>query len=99
MDVLSRDTHYSLFQSNMDPNRWLRIGGVSGALAIAFGAFGAHALRSRVSDERILKAFETGAHYHLVHSVAIALCSVVQHPHSNWAGSLFVAGNLLFRYD
>lgn len=68
---------------------WTRIAGISGALAVGFGAFGyvqhmcwiscnvsAHGLRARVADERILKAFETGAHYvwlKLLRDVLIAL--------------------------
>merc|ERR1739848_237535 len=47
------------------------IAGLSGAAAIGFGAFGAHALRGEVTDERIINAFTTGAHYHLAHSVAL----------------------------
>ena len=36
----------------MEKNIWWKIGGISGALAVGFGAFGAHALKSRVYDER-----------------------------------------------
>ena len=43
------------------------VAGISGALAIGFGAFGAHALKNHVTDERLLAAFTTGAHYHLAH--------------------------------
>ena len=34
-----------------------------GGLAVALGAFGAHALRDRL-DERMLANFETGVRYH-----------------------------------
>lgn len=45
-------------------------GGVSGFLAVALGAFGAHGLRDKVA-ESALGWWQTGAHYHLVHSVAL----------------------------
>jgi len=75
---------------------WWKIGGISGALAVSFGAFGAHALRDRVSDEKILAAYNTGAHYHLVHSFALLACSYLNKPQSNIAGSLFLSGIVLF---
>lgn len=43
-------------------------GGVAG-LAVAAGAFGAHALRDRI-DPASLAIFETAARYHLVHAFA-----------------------------
>lgn len=46
------------------------IGSVLALLAVALGAFGAHALRARLSPE-MLAVFETGARYHLVHALAI----------------------------
>jgi uncharacterized membrane protein YgdD (TMEM256/DUF423 family) len=41
-----------------------------GALGVALGAFGAHALRGRLAPE-LLAAWQTGVLYHLVHSVAL----------------------------
>src|SRR5689334_4860274 len=66
------------------------------ALAVAFGAFGAHALRNKVKDEKILKAYDTGAHYHLIHAFPILFCSFLSKPHSTIAGSLFLCGTVLF---
>jgi uncharacterized membrane protein YgdD (TMEM256/DUF423 family) len=46
--------------------------GLAGALgftAVAFGAFGAHALRGRLTPG-LLEIYRTGALYHLVHAVA-----------------------------
>lgn len=51
--------------------RWAVIAaGISGALAIALGAFAAHGLAGSL-DARALDVFETAARYHLVHSVAL----------------------------
>jgi len=73
-----------------------QVGAVSGALAVCLGAFGAHGLRHRLTDERLLKAFETGAHYHLIHSLAILACTSVKTPHSSIAGGFFISGITLF---
>ena len=47
----------------------LGIAGALGFTAVAFGAFGAHGLRGRLSPA-MLEIFRTGALYHLVHAVA-----------------------------
>jgi len=45
-------------------------GAIAGLVAVAFGAFGAHGLRGRLSPE-MLAVFETGVRYHLIHAVAL----------------------------
>lgn len=51
--------------------RWALIAaGISGALAIVLGAFGAHAL-SAGPGERALAWFDTASRYHLLHSAAL----------------------------
>ena len=73
---------------------WWRVAGVVGALAVAMGAFGAHAVRDAVSEEA-LAWWKTGAHYHLVHAVALGL--VAAHPRRpTGAGVAFLIGILLF---
>jgi uncharacterized membrane protein YgdD (TMEM256/DUF423 family) len=75
------------------------IGALLGALGVAVGAFGAHALRGRLTPE-MLNVFETGVRYHLIH--AVALLSVAWAT-TRWAGTattaagwLFLVGTLLF---
>lgn len=75
------------------------LGAVSGAISVAAGAFGAHALRARV-EPRMLEVFETGARYQMYHALALM---AVAWASTRWAGSLvnasgwlFVAGTLLF---
>src|SRR5690349_15749228 len=48
--------------------------GIFGFLGVAIGAFGAHALRDRLSGVE-LEIFKTGSQYHLVHAVALGLCA------------------------
>jgi uncharacterized membrane protein YgdD (TMEM256/DUF423 family) len=49
---------------------WLLIGSVMGFLSVAGGAFGAHALKARVSAEMIT-VFTTGTRYLMLHAVAL----------------------------
>lgn len=51
--------------------RWAVIAaGISGALAVVLGAFGAHALAATL-DARAIEVFDTAGRYHLLHSVAL----------------------------
>ena len=74
---------------------------INGALAVAAGAFAAHALRSRL-ETRALEIFETGARYHMVHALAMLVCGalVVAWPSASSrarnAGWLFQAGIVVF---
>ena len=74
-------------------------GALSAFIAVAAGAFGAHALRSRLSPD-LLAAFETGARYQMYHALALV---AVAWALSRWpttpvrtAGWLFLAGTVLF---
>jgi uncharacterized membrane protein YgdD (TMEM256/DUF423 family) len=79
---------------------FILLGGLSGAISVALGAFGAHALQSRLSPER-LETFETGVRYQIYHALALlgTAFAAVHWPGSSlpWiAGWAFVAGTLLF---
>jgi uncharacterized membrane protein YgdD (TMEM256/DUF423 family) len=74
-------------------------GALSALIAVAAGAFGAHALKARLSAE-LLATFETAARYQMYH--ALALCAVAWAA-TRWPGRavsasgwLFAAGTLLF---
>ncbi len=74
-------------------------GAVLALLAVGLGAFGAHALRSRLSPE-MLAVFETGVRYHMYHALALLACAwAVERwpsPQLHWAGWLLVVGIALF---
>ncbi|HVV88250.1 MAG TPA: DUF423 domain-containing protein [Kofleriaceae bacterium] len=83
---------------------WQRLfaaGAALAALAIAAGAFGAHALKKRL-DADMLAIFETGARYHLfgalgVMAIALAAAHGVRAVTPGWvvaAGTLVFAGTL-----
>jgi uncharacterized membrane protein YgdD (TMEM256/DUF423 family) len=78
----------------------LLFGALSGALGVALGAFGAHALRPRLEPERLV-VFETAVRYQLIHALALLFCStaVVAGGSTIWftlCGWFFVFGSLLF---
>jgi len=75
------------------------LGAASGFIAVAAGAFGAHALKTRLTPE-LLAVFETGARYQMFHALALFACAWAA---ARWpgrlataAGGCFVAGTLLF---
>jgi uncharacterized membrane protein YgdD (TMEM256/DUF423 family) len=75
------------------------LGSVSAFLAVAAGAFGAHALRARLSPES-LAVFETGARYQMYHALALLAVSWAATRWTgsltHWAGWLFLSGTVLF---
>src|SRR5437773_11385348 len=79
---------------------FLLIGAIFGFLGVAFGAFGAHALRTRLSPE-MLTVFETGVRYQMYHTLAILIvAAAIGHIGSApWlviAGWSFFGGVVLF---
>ena len=56
----------------MNPRTWIAVGAFSGALTVGLGAFGAHAIKQRVSPEE-LAIWETAVHYQGLHAVALIL--------------------------
>ena len=78
---------------------FLQLAAVMGGLAVALGAFGAHALK-RVASEAVVNIFETGVRYQFYHVFALALAGILFRDFSNkwmlWAGNLFLTGIILF---
>jgi uncharacterized membrane protein YgdD (TMEM256/DUF423 family) len=79
--------------------RFFVLGALSGFVAVAAGAFGAHALRARL-DPGALAVFETGARYQMYHALGLLAVGWAAArwpgPWAGRAGWLFVAGTLLF---
>ena len=75
------------------------LGSLSGLIAVAAGAFGAHTLRDRISAD-LLATFETGVRYQMYHALALLAVAWAATRWTNSltsvAGWLFVAGTLIF---
>ena len=69
------------------------------ALAVAIGAFGAHGLKSHLSDE-MMQTYKTGVEYHFYHALGLLLVGVISlsMPSGllNWSAVLLAAGIILF---
>jgi uncharacterized membrane protein YgdD (TMEM256/DUF423 family) len=78
---------------------FLLIGALAGFTGVALGAFGAHALRTRLSPE-MLAVFETGVRYQIYHALAVIATGLIVARSGGWlivtAGWLFAAGIVLF---
>ena len=73
---------------------------LSAFFAVAFGAFGAHALKTILSPD-MLAVYKTAVTYQMWHALGLGLISLLryQHPQSNlikYAGWLMFSGILLF---
>jgi uncharacterized membrane protein YgdD (TMEM256/DUF423 family) len=68
------------------------LGAASAFLAVAAGAFGAHALKARLTPE-MLGIFEVGVRYQIYHAFGLIACAWAL---TKWPGSLAAASGWLF---
>src|SRR5688500_17359198 len=84
---------------SMTPKRLVVLASVFAFLAVAAGAFGAHALSDRLAPDRLAQ-FELAARYQLYHALALFAVAFVadRFPGQNAerAGYAFVVGILIF---
>ena len=78
----------------------LVLASLSGFIAVALGAFGAHGLRGKLSPS-LMSAFETGVQYQMIHTLAMIACCVLalQYERCTWfvySAVSFLLGILLF---
>jgi len=71
----------------------LVMAGVSGLVAVAIGAFGAHGLKGKL-DGSMLSAFQTGVQYHFYHTFALAFIAILLMKFP--ANSLFIGASWAF---
>lgn len=85
------------------PARFLYIS-LSGALAVAFGALGAHYLKNQIPGglmtNDLVASFDTGVKYHMYHTLAMFLIVIlelnIKHKYLTWAYRFFFTGIVLF---
>ncbi len=79
---------------------FLLLAGINAALAVIFGAFGAHGLKGMLAAD-MLAVFQTGVQYHFYHAlgllaVGILLLHYPASPWLKWSGWIMFAGIILF---
>src|SRR6478672_8025994 len=79
--------------------KFLQIASILTAITIAMGAFGAHKLKSMVS-ESAANTFDTGVRYQLYHAIGLLIIGILYKEYPNKfvrvAGWFFLAGIILF---
>ena len=83
----------------MDARRTLAIAALLIALATALGAFGAHALKAHLPQDK-LQVYETAVRYHFLHALGLLAIGVLLRSLDGellrWAAALVLAGIVLF---
>ena len=79
---------------------FITLASLSGMLAVALGAFGAHALKNRL-DDYAMGVFQTAVQYQFYHSLALLAVGVIALSHPQAAllrssGWLFALGIVVF---
>lgn len=81
---------------------FIRAGALFAMLAVALGAFGAHALKGKISTYA-LDIFQTGVTYQFYHALALCLVGILfeRFPTKilQWAGRFFITGIVLFSFS
>ena len=72
---------------------FVTLGAIAAGLAVALGAFGAHALRAKLAPD-LLAVYRTGVEYHFYHALGLALVGLVA-MHLPESGPLKVGGWLM----
>lgn len=80
----------------------LAIAGISGAICVALGAMGAHALKDKLPAEN-LQTLETGVKYQFYHTLALILTAILSDKISSkfldYSSTLFITGIILFSFS
>jgi uncharacterized membrane protein YgdD (TMEM256/DUF423 family) len=83
----------------MDARKTLAIAGALIALATVLGAFGAHALKSQLSPDK-LAVYETAVRYHFIHALGLLAIGIllrsVDASLLRWSATLVLVGIILF---
>lgn len=79
---------------------YLLVAAISGFLAVALGAFGAHGLKQKLSVD-MLAVYQTGVQYHFYHTlalfgVALLMLHFPQSVSLRWSALLFCVGIIIF---
>ena len=77
-------------------------GAINAFIAVAFGAFGAHALKEKLS-EKYLAIWETAVQYQMYHAIGLIVIGILMSTNIignvsqlSWAGYLMLSGIVIF---
>ncbi len=80
-------------------NKTLMYAAISGFLAVALGAFGAHGIKPHIQPDQY-EVFQTGVLYHFIHTLVLLMLGLTlihtPSPLIKWAIRLYSAGIILF---
>ena len=91
LHTVALDTSDGELRSTM----WFKIAAVTGAIAVALGAFGAHGLKASLEAGGLTDIWTTASKYHLIHAVVLLVISTVSGI-SPWSPRLFLVGICIF---
>ncbi|ALS21862.1 MULTISPECIES: DUF423 domain-containing protein [Paenibacillus] len=72
----------------------IMLGSLNMFIAVALGAFGAHALKKRLSED-MMKVYQTGIQYHIAHALGLLLLGPISESVEN-SSLVIMAGYVLF---
>ena len=81
-----------------DKKFWIIISALSGFIAVAVGAFGAHGLREKLTPE-MLEIYKTGVLYQFIHTIVLLILSLTNFIRSKVASIFFLAGIVVFSFS
>ncbi|MBN7816031.1 DUF423 domain-containing protein [Algoriphagus pacificus] len=79
----------------MNGRQIIMLAGLSGALAVGLGAFGAHGLEETLTATGRTETFETAVKYHFYHTLALALIGLIQLVRPNWKSLQFSTWSMI----
>ena len=85
----------------MNTQKTLLAGAIFGGIGVGLGAFGAHALKTLLTETGRMETYELAVRYEFYHALALIAVGIVQQFHSNQtslrvSSILFTIGILLF---
>jgi uncharacterized membrane protein YgdD (TMEM256/DUF423 family) len=91
----SDERNFTAKTCGMNSRTAVSVSAIMGFLAVALGAFGAHGLEPTLRANGLMDRWNTAAHYHLIH--AVAMVAVALHaPLRKWTWRCWLLGTLIF---
>ena len=79
----------------MNAKQILQLAGISGAIAVGLGAFGAHSLEALLIQNGRLDTFQTAVNYHFYHTLALFGIGILASVKPDWKGISFAAWSMV----